>query len=117
MAPSYSRGTPSILSAVNSMSATFASSVRVVEFRWMAFNGWHSPFARTIYAISVWAEFFSLVTMPPFDNDFFIGRISAPPNARVHRVIPLERHRCVDCNRRNETSLVPKLADVCNFEQ
>ena len=72
MAHSYSRGTPRILSAVNSMSATFASSVRVVEFRWMAFNGWHSPFARTIYAISVWAEFFSLVTMPPFDNDFFI---------------------------------------------
>ena len=65
MAPSYSRGTPRILSAVNSMSATFASSVRVVEFRWMAFNGWHSPFARTIYASSVWAEFFSLVTMLP----------------------------------------------------
>ena len=89
----------------------------------MAFNGCIlrpvRRLVRRIYAKPVRHRIFRLDTMWPWQKLIFcwphLGTTLQVLWGR--RIIPLGRPRCEACNRRDETCLVSKLADIWNFEQ
>ena len=94
-----------------------------VMLRSMAFNGCIlrpvRRLVRRIYAKPVRHRIFRLDTMWPWQKLIFcwphLGTTLQVLWGR--RIIPLGRPRCEACNRRDETCLVSKLADIWNFEQ